>query len=79
MVIFVQSFYLNRAWELVIIFKMKLASLGKSSAFESPADAEYYNNMTTAKRKIKTKSLIIVLRGKKWISTIWKYPNLIQI
>ena len=44
----------------MIIFKMKLASLGKSAAFESPADAEYYNNMKKARRKIKTQSLTIV-------------------
>ena len=53
----------------MIIFRMKLASLGKSSAFESSADAEYYNNMKKAKRKIETQSLTIVGsdRKKKWI------------
>lgn len=44
---------------------MKLASLGKSSAFESSADAEYYNNMKKAKRKIKTQSLTIVGSDRK--------------
>ena len=39
---------------------MKLASLDKSAAFESPADAEYYNNKKKARRKIKTQSLTIV-------------------
>lgn len=49
----------------MIIFKMKLASLGKSTASESPADAEYYNNMKKSKRKIKTQLLSIVVSERK--------------
>lgn len=50
MFLLLRSSYLKRACELVIIFRIKLASLGKFGASESSPDAEYCNIMKKGNR-----------------------------
>lgn len=50
MFVLLRSSYLKRACELVIIFRIKPASLGKSGAFESSPEAEYCNNVRKSNR-----------------------------